>query len=296
MGWAIPVKKDDGGKFEKAPAGNHPAVLVGLIDLGTQWQSGYNGEPGKNQHRIYFVYELVTKKVAGKVNENHLVAIDLTMSMHEKAKMRKWVESRLGRKLRDGETYDITADLGQSVLLSVTANEKGYTKVEGVSAVPEGLPVPPPLRKPLAWKLGDPAEALPSWLPYLYGRPIPDVIRDSEEVKSGAVQLGGNPVGVTQPQQAAPHQPTPASPPPAARPRMAPPAKPAEPAAHSRWLCWDETPDGLGDWLPLTAKDFSDWYQTNKIDPATLKVYPDGGDPAQAKPATEYGFPALPPY
>lgn len=286
MSWAMPVKKDDGGgKFERPPAGNHPAVLVGLIDLGTQWQDGYNGEPGKHQHRIYFVYELVTKKVTGKVNENHLVAIDLTLSMHEKAKMRKWVEARLGRKLRDGESYDITAELGQPVLLNVTANDKGYTKIEGVSAIPDGLPVPPPLRKPVAWKLGDPFESIPSWLPYLYGRDIPTVIRDSEEVKNAP------------PVQAQPQQAAPASPPPPARPRMgAKPQPPAEPAPHSRWNCWDEGPDGLGDWLPMTARDFADYYQTNKVDPAGIKVYPDGGDPAQAKPATEYGFPALLPY
>lgn len=288
MSWAMPVKKDDGGKFERPPAGNHPAVLVGLIDLGTQWQDGYNGEPGKHQHRVYFVYELVTKKMTGKVNENHLVAIDLTFSMHEKAKMRKWVEARLGRKLRDGESYDITAELGQPVLLAVTANDKGYTKVEGVSAVPDGLTVPPALRKPVAWKLGDPFEALPSWLPYLYGRDIPTVIRGSEELKN-APQQAPTPLPPQTPPQAAP-----------AAPRMGmrkPPASSVEPPApHTRWMCFDESAGDSGEWVPMTAKDFEDWYQTAKVPPATLRVYPDGLDPSNAKPADQYGFPALSPF
>ncbi len=89
--------------------------------------------------------------------------------------------------------------------------------------------------------------------------------------------------------KAAPGQPS------AARPRMGA-AKPPEPAPHTRWLCWDSTPDGLGDWLPMTAKDFADYYQTNKVDPATIRVYPEGRSEAEAKPATEYGFPALLPY
>lgn len=295
MSWAIPTKKDDGGKFEKAPPGNHPAVLVAIIDLGNQWQEPYSHpKPGekpqvaKYQHKMYFVYELVTKKMTGKVNENHVIAVDLTFSMYETAKMRKWVESRLGKKLPDGVAYDITQELGQPVLLNVQL--KGdYPRIEGVSAVPEGLPVPPPLHKPVAWKMGDPADALPPWLPYLYGRPIADVIRDSRELK------GAGPAQPQQPQQPQAQQPAAPQQASAPRPRMgAKPVPPAEPPApHSRWHCYDT--EGK-EWVPQTAKDFEDFYQEWKIDPATLRVYPDGATEHAAKSAAEYGFPPLSPF
>ena len=51
MSWTATANKSDGkgGGFEKAPPGTHPAVLVGIIDLGHQWQDPYGGE-GEGRH------------------------------------------------------------------------------------------------------------------------------------------------------------------------------------------------------------------------------------------------------
>lgn len=304
MSWAIPAKQGE-GKFEKAPAGNHPAVLVAMIDLGNQWQEPYGtprpgekAQAAKYQHRLYFVYELVTKKLTGKHNENHLIAIDLTLSMHEKSTMRKWVEARLGRRIRDNETYDVSAELGQPVLLNVV-EKNGYPKIAGVSGIPDGLPVPPAQRPATSWKLNDPFALLPSWLPWLYGRDIPTVIRDSEEYKAGAVReegaaVAGNPVGQSAPQQAPPSSPPAAARPPIGRPRPASPIPPAgPPAPASVWQVWDE--EGK-DWGPLTAKEIQEWYQGGNILPESIRVYPDGWSATDAKSAREYGFPELIPF
>jgi len=110
--WTTTASKGNGGPVEKAPPGTHPAVLVALIDLGNQWQSAFSpGEAGKYQHRLYWVYELPMEKKAN--GESHLIAIDLTWSLNEKAKMRQFIESRLGRKIAEGEKYDVSAELGQ---------------------------------------------------------------------------------------------------------------------------------------------------------------------------------------
>lgn len=190
MSFTATANKSEGGGFEKAPAGTHPAVLVGIIDLGEQWVEPFGngkGDNGKEQkatwkRQLYYVYELVTKKKAG-AGGNHLIAIDLNFSMNEKAKMRKWVEARTGKKIPDGTDYDVMNELGQPVLLTVEM--KGdFPRISGVTGIPEGYTVPAPHVKPVAWKV-DPAKLaeIPSWVPYLYGRKIADVVRECRAIK-----------------------------------------------------------------------------------------------------------------
>lgn len=189
--WTVTANKSEGGGFEKAPAGTHPAVLVGIFDLGEQWQEPFSTKPdpttgkvqkAKWQRQLYYVYELVTKKRASMAG-NIVIAIDLNFSMNEKAKMRQWVEARTGKKIPDGTDYDVMEELGKPVLLTVEM--KGdYPRIKGVTGIPEGYTVPAPHIKPVAWQL-DPAKLgeIPSWVPYLYGRKIADVVRESRQIK-----------------------------------------------------------------------------------------------------------------
>jgi hypothetical protein len=192
----VPTGSGGGGGYEKAPPGNHPARLVAIIDMGTQWQNGFNGEPGKHAHKAYFVWELVTKKMSGS-NRNHAVAIDLTWSMHEKAKMRLWIGARRGKPLTDDEArgFNVTAELGQPCLLNVI-EKNGYPKVEGISGVPEGFTVPDAQNKPFAWRL-EAAQGgkidLPTWLPYFYGQPVGEAIKGAQEFEGKAVEVVNGP-------------------------------------------------------------------------------------------------------
>lgn len=203
MSFVATASKGEGGGFEKAPAGTHPAVLVGIFDLGEQWVEPFgNGKTdgGKEQkagwkRQLYYVYELVTKKRQGMAG-NHLIAIDLNFSMNEKAKMRKWVEARTGQKIPDGTNYDVSKELGQPVLLTVEL-KNGYPRIAGVTGVPEGYNVPAPLTKPMAWKM-DPSklDAVPSWVPYLYGQKITDVMRRCRQIAGDRpTQPSRQPVG-----------------------------------------------------------------------------------------------------
>lgn len=195
MSWTMKATKGGGeGGFEKATPGNHVAVLVGIIDLGHQWEEGFQGAKARYKPKVYLVWELVTKKKAGST-ENHLIAVDLTFSFNENAKLRKWIESRTGKKTPDGAEVDILAELGQPCLLNVVASASGFPKVEGMTGIPDGLPVPTPQTKPAAWKL-DPAKLadIPAWAPWLYGRSIAEVVRASREV-AGDTRGGAVPVG-----------------------------------------------------------------------------------------------------
>ncbi len=191
--WNVKPSAGGGGDFPKAPAGNHPAVLVAIIDMGMQ-ENEFQGVK-KDQHRAYFCWELVTEKVPGAANRNFTIGLDLTVSLNEKAKLRAWIEARLGKKISDDGDYDITKELGQSCLLNVIMKGE-WPKIGGLGPIPKGLTVPAPLFKPFLWQLSDISPegkfTLPDWIPWLYGEPLADHIRRCKQL-SGATAKTAQP-------------------------------------------------------------------------------------------------------
>lgn len=194
--WNQKVNSGKGEGFEKAPVGNHPAVLVAMIDMGHQEQE-YGGNV-TYPHRAYFVWELVTEKMSGTKDRNHLIGIDLTISLNEKAKLRQWIEARVGKKMPDDAQYDISKELGQKCLLDVIANKKGYPVVNGMKAVPKGLSFPANQNTPFALTLEEftSGTPIPDWIPYLYGESIGEHISRCQELaKKPDAQASAKPDG-----------------------------------------------------------------------------------------------------
>lgn len=190
--WKQKVSKG-GGNFEKPPAGNQPAVLVAIIDLGTQKQE-YKGKVTK-PHRLYFCWELTAEPSKERPGHNLVAGMDYTHSLTEKAKLRQHIEARVGKQMPDGMDYDVREELGKKCLLSLKQNGD-YVNVDGMGAVPKGMTVPDAKIKPFLFslftddgKLRPRAEidkdvaSLPDWLPFLYGSKLADVIYDAEEFK-----------------------------------------------------------------------------------------------------------------
>jgi hypothetical protein len=179
-----------GGDYEKAPEGNHPAVLVGLIDLGTH-EDEYQGTISSNR-KVFLVWELVAEPLGKEGSSNHTIGRDYNVSFGPKAGLRLLIEKWRGKALGDGEEFDLTKLLGQKCLVQIVhkTSAKGsvYAKVEGVSGLPKGMAIPPAKVKPVAWGLddddaGDPPDG--AWLPYVRGKKVSDMIAESEE-RSGA--------------------------------------------------------------------------------------------------------------
>ena len=172
-----------GGKQEKAPPGNHLAILVGIFDMGTH-EITYK-EKVSIQHRVYFAWELTGEVIAG-TTKNHIIGTDLTFSLNEKATLRKWIESRTGKSIpEDGASFDIASELGQPCMLSVVMNGE-YPKIAGMAAVPKNiLKVFPNPTYPLTlveldqFKAGTP---IPEWCPWLFGNELADHIRACREM------------------------------------------------------------------------------------------------------------------
>jgi hypothetical protein len=162
------------------PPDVYSAVNVAIIDLGLQ-KNTFQGEE-RTEHRVYFCWEVDAE---GKP----LIGMDVTLSVHEKSTLFKWVLGRTGKP--PGVEYDVGEELGKKCRLNII-DKNGYSKIGGVIA-PGKADIPDPTRKPFLFDLDaggdfdvDGRAVLPSWLPWLYGRPLADVIA-SRVVKNGAV-------------------------------------------------------------------------------------------------------------
>lgn len=285
--WSMTAGKGQGGGTEKAPPGNHVAVLVGIFDMGRQWQEPFDkSKEGYYQHRAYFVWELVNEQIAGTTGKNHVIGIDLTLSLNEKAKLRKWVEARTGRVIPDGSAFDPTTELGQPCMLNVV-EKNGYPKVEGVAAVPKGTTVPGPTYTPVAVLLSEfeAGTPIPDWCPWLYGSPLADHINACEEIggdrpkpRKGQQQQtqGGQTRGGGAPADAPPAD--------------AAPADLTGPDPTARW----DYHDGRVWVLGASTQDVTTHIVSGKLDPAAVWVRPAGGGKEASKKANAFGFSADP--
>lgn len=146
------IAKDSGGggDFKKVPPGVYVARCFSLIDMGTQISDGQYGQ--KEQHKIRIGFEVfgeddngapLTVVLDGKempltINKTY------TLSLHEKAGLRKDLAAWRGRDFTDEEAkgFDISKLLNVYCMLNVTLSEnngKTYTNIAGITPLPQAL-------------------------------------------------------------------------------------------------------------------------------------------------------------
>jgi hypothetical protein len=139
-----------GGNFKRVPAGVHIGRCYSLIDLGTQLSSGQYGE--KLQHKIRVAWELfgedengepLTVEFDGQVMPM-TISKSYTLSLSEKASLRKDLQSWRGREFTDEEAkgFDISKLLGAYCMVNVTTSEtngKTYSNVANLTPLPTAL-------------------------------------------------------------------------------------------------------------------------------------------------------------
>ena len=126
------------------PEGSHVAVLVGLVDLGTQ-ETFYG--PKK---QIGFLFEFPNKKHTfrednGPVSLSRSVIV--TSSLNQKSTLCKYVVAIKGKQLAKSEMesgIDLSELLGKATLATIVhrpgRDEQIYDNISGLSMMPEGLP------------------------------------------------------------------------------------------------------------------------------------------------------------
>jgi len=144
------AKDSGGGDFKKVPPGAYIGRCYSLIDLGTQLTSGQFGE--KLQHKIRVAWELF-----GEDDDGHPLTITVdgkempltisksyTVSLHEKASLRKDLAAWRGKDFTDEEAkgFDVSKLVGAYCMVNAVTSEtngKTYTNVAGLTPLPGAL-------------------------------------------------------------------------------------------------------------------------------------------------------------
>lgn len=137
---------DSGTDYKPIDAGNYAATCIRVIDLGTQTHNYQGEEKSARKVRIFWEVPEVTVEWEG-VERPATISATYTASLHEKANLRKVLESWRGRSFTADELkgFDTKNVLGAACLLNVVHTEKDgrtYANVAGVTPLIKGMQKP----------------------------------------------------------------------------------------------------------------------------------------------------------
>lgn len=151
------------GTYAPCPPGSYLARCVRLLDLGTV-QTDYQGE-AKTAHKCLLAFEVLDPDTRRDDGAPFVLSKRYTLSLHEKAALRKELASWRGRDFTPEELkgFDLRNILGQPCFVSVVETTKGdrtYSNIAGIMKAPKGMPVPASAEPLLYWSMSDPE---PNW-------------------------------------------------------------------------------------------------------------------------------------
>jgi hypothetical protein len=151
---AIVAKGSEKREYENAPAGTWQAVCVDVVDLGEQ-ETGYmddrTGKP-RIAHKIDIVWQVAVEDEDGEpvlnsYGERFRVQQRYTLSLNEKANLRRDLESWRGKPFTDQEVsngFDVEALIGANCFVSIVHNEgtgkyagKVFANLSGIVPLPK---------------------------------------------------------------------------------------------------------------------------------------------------------------
>lgn len=146
--------------YTPPPEGMHVARCYRLIDLGTQPKS-FQGQSKGEARKIMATWELLgeDRMPDGKP---FTISKSWFLSMHEKAALRKDLESWRGKAFTADEehSFDVSKLLGAYCLLNIV-QEKGdngdtYTKIKAITPLIKGMPKPEPVNPTFIFDADEP--------------------------------------------------------------------------------------------------------------------------------------------
>jgi len=186
--------KDSGGNYILPPQGTHAGVCCAVIDLGTHYDERWK----KRQHKVLIGWELDAEPVRDD-GLPHMVWNRYTVSLHEKAGLRKMLEAWRSRSFtpEELEGFDLKNIAGKGCLITLTHEEKEgkkYSNIASVSALPKQMQAPATSKAPVLFNIDEPDEAVFAE----FSERLQDTIRSSDEWKeraTGTVGDGAPPPG-----------------------------------------------------------------------------------------------------
>lgn len=160
------VAEHKGTNFPKAPAGVHRAVCIAVYDLGSQ--PGFEGV-GLSR-KVLIMWELSDEFMTD--GRPFAVSEEYTLSLNEKANLRKKLEAWRGRPFSEAELkgFDVANLLGKPCQLMVAhgISKKGkeFAEVTSIMPLAKGMQVPEPINDLRQYSITDSAlpEGMPNWI------------------------------------------------------------------------------------------------------------------------------------
>jgi hypothetical protein len=135
------IARNEGGSFTPAPEGQHRAVCCDVVDLGmvtSQWEG-----QTRTAHKVRLVFQIDEPMDDGRP---FMVSQQFTLSLHEKAALRKFLEGWRGVAFTAQELagFDVETLLGANALLQIIhahkPDGKTFANINAVMRLPKGMP------------------------------------------------------------------------------------------------------------------------------------------------------------
>lgn len=136
----LTAKKTGGGDYPPIPEGVHHAICYGIWDIGTHFIERFS----KDAHQCIIAWELPEERITIEDKDLPRAASKkFTVSLHEKAELRKYLELWRGKAFTESELegFDVKAILGANCFLQIIHKKKDnktFANVVGVTPIPKG--------------------------------------------------------------------------------------------------------------------------------------------------------------
>jgi len=185
---------NNGGQhFDPMEAGSHPAVCVGVVDIGTHTETWDGKDLTRSQLILMFDFPTETIEINGE-HKPRCMSLKLTKSTHKQAKLLRHLISWRGRGFTADELNDfsLTKLLGVSAMVNViqkTVNGKAYSNISTICKPPKGMAMPTSDRK-IYFDMADAEtygaiEELPDWI-------VKEINTSAEAIATGHVFMKSN--------------------------------------------------------------------------------------------------------
>jgi hypothetical protein len=192
------IASSEGGTREPIAAGMYQAVCYSIYDLGHQFSELY----GKSSHKAVIIWEIPEERIevekdGVKKDLPKVISKQYTVSLHEKANLRKDLESWRGRVFTEQElaAFDIHKLVKVNCMLQIihkSKDGKTYANIAAIVPLMKGMKSLEPENPAVVYSISDgqPPEGTPKW--------VVDTIKQSDEWKasvSSQIQEDGREYG-----------------------------------------------------------------------------------------------------
>lgn len=168
----MPVAKETSAPRNPIPQGVHQAICFGVVDLGTQQplpSSKFNRGP---RRRVLLMFEIPEERIQVErdgrmVDLPRALSKEFGLSLHEKAALRKFLESWRGRQFTQDEKagFEVGNVAGVNCMLNVIHKDNGYEDIAGCMPLAKGMQKRTPENPVTVYDIDQPIPAtLPEWV------------------------------------------------------------------------------------------------------------------------------------